>query len=134
MLNVTAVILSAKPCATQVAGLHTLKHISQFSDAVGLLEQRISAVHKVQTSHFFMLDDDDSLPVDYLEVLRECLAAGQPVAYTNELVIHEDGRECLHRRAPWAETDSMQRIRMLHHLVLCDTNAARRACARVPHC
>lgn len=80
------------------------------------------AIDLVDTTHFFFIDDDDDLPDDHLEVLSSCAAAGTALAYTDELV-NGDRRT----RTPYSQQAHLNDPTLLHHLVLCETAAARQA-------
>lgn len=124
----TAVVLSATPKpGLRVPGVETLVHVSRFKDAAGLLEQRLVALQKVKTEWFFFLDDDDTLPPDFLEILELCTSAGTPVAYTNETI-----NGVLRKSAPYSQEAHLKNALFLHHLVVCRTDTALRAAKVIP--
>lgn len=126
-MNVTAVILSPRPIVRRIAGIETLVHVSRFSDAAGLLEQRLAALQKVQTEWFFYLDDDDDLPFNYKDVLARCMTAGTPLAYTNERI-----NDKLRVSAPYSQEAHLRNPLLVHHLAVCKTEAALRAARVIP--
>ena len=101
-----------------------LPHVSAFSDASGLLNARLDAIARVETPHFFFLDDDDELPANFEEVLRECLRADAPLVYTNELV-RENGAEFVRKSLPYSQRLHLADPCLVHHLALCHTATAR---------
>ena len=131
-MSVTAVILSARPVDVQIPGVTVLPWVSQFQDAAGLYAARLAATRAVQTEWFFHLDDDDALPGDFGDVLGECLRARAPLAFTNELLHLLDGRQALRRPGPYRRSIFRERFTHLHHLVVCRTDAAHAAMARIP--
>lgn len=131
-MDVSAVVLSARPVTAEVPGVVVLPYVSIFHDAAGLLEARMAAIRKVRTPYFFFLDDDDALPDDFDRVLALCLGAGAAVAYTNELVRFPDGREVVRRSAPYDRKNWQRSITVIHRLAVCRTDAALRAMEKVP--
>ena len=130
-MDVSAVILSSKPVNRVIPGITVVPHVSVFSDIAALLAARLKAIEKVQTPHFFFLDDDDDLPENYLDVLQHSLDAKAAVAYTNE-VVRESGCELVARSAPYNQALHLQNPMLIHHLALCDTQAAKSIIARIP--
>lgn len=126
-MTVTAVVLSARRYARRWDGIEVLVHRSFISDAAQLQRARFDAALKVRTKHFFYLDDDDDLPVDYLQVLQQCTQAGAPLAYTDELVAGERVS-----RRPYSRAAHLGDPQLVHHLALYRTEAARRAIAALP--
>ena len=133
-LNVTAVILSASRRRVQrrLDGVRVMTHVSRFRDAAGLLDARVAAVQRVETDWFFFLDDDDELPADYLRVIDLCVAAGTPIAYTDEIITRDDRSQTVRRGAPYSEDGFVANSTLIHHLAVCRTEAARRAAAVIP--
>lgn len=127
MTQVSAVVLSLRPFTQEIEGVQVVTHQSQFSDAAGLLTQRLAALEKVQTEWFFFLDDDDSLPPNYLEVLAQCTAVDTPLAYTNEEI---NGK--LRRSTHYSPHAHLQNPLLIHHLAVCKTEAAHKAARVIP--
>ena len=130
-MDVTAVVLSAKPVSLVLPGLTVLAHVSTFDTPAGLLKARYDAIRRVETKHFFFLDDDDALPEDHLAVIQKCVDANAAVAYTNE-VIHTQGAKVLCRSEPYDAERHIQMNVLIHHLALCETSAARAVLEEVP--
>jgi len=126
-MDVSAVILSAEPVTRAIAGVEVVPFVSQFRDAAGLLDARLASLRAVRTRWFFWLDDDDELPEDYADVLRECCAVGTPLAYTDELVA---GR--VRKSEPYSQQAFIRNPLLIHHLAVCETTAARRAATLIP--
>lgn len=131
-MDVTAVVLSAKPVTLEIPGVTVLSHVSTFSDAAGLLAARFAAMHKVRTPHFFFLDDDDELPADYERVIGLCLAKRTALAYTNELVRRVGEPERVRASTHYKHDDWRKSITVVHHLALCEAEAAMRVMRRMP--
>ena len=136
-MDISAVVLSAKPVTTTLPGIAVVGHVSTFSDAAGLLDSRLAALDKVRTEWFFFLDDDDALPPDYLRVLDRCVSAGAPLAYTDELIrmpAYFDGHVPEFRRTsgPYSQEAHLQDALLVHHLAVCNTDAALRAARDIP--
>lgn len=130
-MSVTAVVLSRRPYAIAWPGLEVLVHCSSFSDMRGFLIARFAALRRVRTERFFFLDDDDTLPADYLDVLEECDRTGAALAYTDELVSTIGGDERL-RSAAWSRDLHLAKPLLVHHLAVYRTAAARAAIAQIP--
>ena len=131
-MDISAVVLSAKPVTLEIPGLTVVPHVSRFTEVAGLLDARIAALDKIESEWFFYLDDDDELPPNYLDVLQKCLDTGAAVAYTNELVRHASGAERVRRSGPYSQDAHVDDYAYLHHLVLCRTSTARRAARTIP--
>lgn len=132
-MSVTAVVLSARSYSRRFPGLEVAVHRSVITNAAQMQAARFDAIVKVRTSHFFYLDDDDDLPDDYLDVLRECVDRGAALTYTDELVKRHDGGPAEVRLArPYSQAEHIQHALLVHHLALCETAAARAAVARIP--
>lgn len=131
-MDISAVVLSAKPVTLEIPGITVVPHVSRFGEVAGLLDARIAALDKIDTEWFFYLDDDDELPPNYLDVLRRCIDMGAPLAYTNELVRLPDGTERVRRSGPYSQDAHVHNYTYLHHLVLCRTSTARRAARIIP--
>lgn len=126
-MDISAVVLSAKPVSTTLPGVSVVGHVSTFADAAGLLDARLAALEKVRTEWFFFLDDDDELPPDYLRVLERCVGAGTPLAYTDESI-----NGVRRRSAPYSQGAHLRDALLVHHLAVCRTDAARRAARLIP--
>lgn len=98
-----------------------------FRRASDVQEAWLDALDLVDTPHFFYIDDDDTLPVDYLDVLADCLATGAAVAYTDESV---NGQT--RRAGPYSQEAHLARPTLIHHLALCDTALAREVARTLP--
>lgn len=131
-MSVTAVVLSAKPYMTSWPGLELLVHHSVIRNAADLQRARFEAALQVRTESFFFLDDDDALAPGYLEVLARCEAAAAALTYTDEIVSEADGTRQLVMRHAYDRAEHFRRPLDIHHLVLCDTAAARRSIQRLP--
>lgn len=131
-MNVTAVVLSADDVAPFVPGLQVLVHRSVIRDAAEHQRARFDAARRVETSHFFYLDDDDTLPTDYLDVIGECVAAGGALAYTDELQQHPDGSTSVRRSSPYSRDAHLNDPLLVHHLALYRTADAQRAIEALP--
>jgi len=127
-MNVTALTVSRVPMRRSWRGLHH-RNLSgrRFERASDVQAAWFDAIALVDTPHFFFIDDDDELPADYLSVLSECLEAGSAIAYTDEQV-----GAAVRRRAPYSQEAHLIEPTLVHHLVLCNTEAARAAVARLP--
>lgn len=132
-MSITALTVCNRPYSRQWPGLATAvlggRHIRSAADAQAAW---FDAIGLVETPHFFFLDDDDDLPADYLAVLDRCVAADVAVAYTDEAVQHPDGSRTVRRSRAYSQADHLQAPTLLHHLVLCRTDAARAALQRLP--
>lgn len=136
-MEISAVILSARPVEKQLEGLQVVPHVSRFSDAAGLLEARMAALQRVRTEWFFFLDDDDDLPADYLRVLERCTSTGATLAYTDETIrlpAQLDGKvpEFRRRSAPYSQAAHLRDPLLVHHLAVCRTDVALRAARAIP--
>lgn len=135
-MTITAVILSASPVSMSLpAGVVALNHNEKFTTTKEIHMARRRAVAKVRTNHFFFLDSDDRLPDDAESVLAECLAANTALAYTDELIIPDEGSEeptVVTRRGPYDQAKHAQMPLFVHHLALLQTEAARDALQVVP--
>lgn len=125
MSQVSALVLSARSYDRRFAGLRLVVHRSIITSAADALEARFAAIAKVETEHFFFLDDDDDLPADYLSVIDECLAKRVALAYTDEIQKRHDGGpdEYIHRGPYWRERH-LRHSMLVHHLALCETAQA----------
>ena len=136
-MDISAVVLSARPVTTTLPEIRVVGHVSAFSDAAGLLDARLAALEKVRTEWFFFLDDDDELPADHLRVLERCVSAGAPLAYTDELIrmpAYFDGHvpEFRRKSGPYSQDAHLRDALLVHHLAVCRTDAALRAARIIP--
>lgn len=131
-MDISAVILSARPVDKQIDGVPVVAHVSRFSDAESLLAARMAALQKVKTRWFFFLDDDDDLPAGYLRVLQACVDADAAVAYTHELIRQEGKPEVVRRSEPYSQALHLKTPMLIHHLAVCRTADARSAAAYLP--
>lgn len=131
-MGITAIVLSARPVALEIPGVTVLGHVGTIRNATELYAARLAAVRRVKTPWFFCLDDDDTLPDNYPDLLARCIASEAPLAYTNELLRLNDGREVLRRSAPYDRALWRQTITLVHHLAVCRTDAALQAMERIP--
>lgn len=132
-MSISAVILSAKPCAKQIAGVEVVNHVSQFTEAKGLLKSRLASIRKVKTDWFFWLDDDDDLPGDYLRVLDKCMRVKAPLAFTNEIVTNADGSSHVRKSSRYTQDRHIHNMTLVHHLAVCRTDVALDAMTRIPN-
>lgn len=126
-MSITAVVLTAGSYGTTWPGLEVLVRRQVIRNAAELQAARFNAVLDVRTSHFFYLDDDDTLPAGHLDVLAECKARAAPLAYTDELVGVE-----VRKSAPYSQAAHLADPLLVHHLALYETAEARRAVAQLP--
>lgn len=126
-MNITAVVLSRRRYTRAWPGLTLQVHQQHIRDAAGFQRARFDAIAKVRTERFFFLDDDDELPADYLDVLAECVAAGTPVAYTDQMV-----GDNIRRSGVYSQEAHLRCALLVHHLALYETAAARAAVERLP--
>lgn len=131
--DITAVVLSARDYRPDIHGVQVLAHRSVFKDVAGSLVARLAALDRVRTPWYFFLDDDDELPDDYPQILERCMATDAALSYTRERVIDSVTGETYESfGAPYTPDLHVQRPMLLHHLVVCRTQAARAAAARIP--
>lgn len=126
-MEISAVTLTAKPWPRPILGIRQQYQVGMISSPAQLLEARLRAISRVTTPWFFFLDDTDDLPDNYMQVLQACMDAGTPVAYTNELINGE-----LRRSAPYSQEAHFANPMLVHHLVVCRTEAALRAASVIP--
>ena len=133
MSRFTAVVLSKNPVTSELPGVTVLGRVQKFGKEpiVELHGARLSALAHVTTPYFFYLDDDDSLPDDYLDVLEECASADVALAYTNEIVV-KDGVSEVRRSRPYDQQDHAAHPMLVHHLALMKTSVARHAATLIP--
>lgn len=129
---ITAVVLTAGEYERRFDGIEVLVQRQAIRTPGELLAARFQAILAVRTEHFFFLDDDDDLPDDYLDVLQACVNARCAIAYTDELVRLPDGTESVRKSASYSQTAHLTDPLLAHHLVLCDTDQARRAAVELP--
>lgn len=122
---ITAVVLTTGDYERKFDGVRVLTHKATINSALDHLNARFDAVSRVETEHFFFLDDDDDLPNDYVSVLDECLAARTALAYTDELVVRPGwDTGIVHATQTYDQTLHLLNPQFVHHLALCDTAAA----------
>lgn len=127
-MNITALTVSRQPTGIRFPGLqHRCLHGRHFRSAADVQRAWFDAIALVDTEHFFFIDDDDYLPPNYPEVLERCVAAGAAIAYTDEEV-----NGARRDRAPYSQDAHLQNPLLVHHLVLCSTEAARQVVADLP--
>ena len=131
-MNISAVILSDKPVDRAIDGITVVPFISKFSGPGGLLASRFASIERVKTEWFFMLDDDDDLPDDYIAILEECVAGDEPLAYTSELITNDDGSSSLKVGDYYTEAAFLSNPTLIHHLAVCRTDAALDAMKTLP--
>ncbi len=130
--EVTAVVMSPEPVQIDVPGALVINHVSRFTTVPEYSRQRVAAIRKVRTERFVCIDSDDELPVDFADVLADCMAVAAPLVYTDELV-RQAGRPDTRRQGH--EYDQQKHIRnplLVHHLAVCDTEAAHAALDVLP--
>jgi hypothetical protein len=136
--GITAVVLSANSYVREFPGLHVLVLPGKISDSRELYATRLGAVNKVQTSHFFFLDDDDDLPPDYLEVLRDCLQTNAALCYTDEIIRNPlDGYSFVSKKQEYSQDAHLAFPLLVHHLVLYSTHMTVKELPNMPegnHC
>lgn len=130
--DITAVVLSTAPYSREWPGLCIHTHISKIRNAADHQAARFDSIKRVDTPYWFWLDDDDELPANYMEVLEACIAADADVAYTDELVIGEDGTETIRRGEHYSSESHIHKPTLIHHLALYKTVPAKAAIARTP--
>lgn len=132
-MSVSAVTICRDRFTRRWPGLeHTVLSGRRFSSAADVQRAWFDSIALVRTPWFFWLDDDDELPDDYLQVLERCVSAGAPIAYTDEEIRRPDGSVAVRRAAPYSQAAHLQDPTLLHHLVVCNTAAARLALQRLP--
>lgn len=132
-MSVTAVTICRDRYTRRWSGLeHAVLSGRRFASAADVQRAWFDSIDLVRTPWFFWLDDDDELPAGYLQVIERCVAAGAPLAYTDEEVRSPDGSRTVRRARPYSQDDHLQAPTLLHHLVLCRTDAARAALQRLP--
>lgn len=128
---ITAVTLSRAWCSPRPVGVAHLSQTQEVRDCAGYNEAFYGAIAKVQTPYFFFLDDDDTLPSDYLSVLTECIQANTAVAYTDELR-QSSGGVSTFKSGTYSAQAHIDNPTLLHHLVVCRTDAAQDALRLMP--
>mgnify|MGYP000620804472 CR=1 FL=1 len=130
---ITALTVSDRAYDRCYHGIKTVVHApGGIRDAAQAQAARFDAIAKVDTSHFFFLDDDDDLPPGYEAVLERALAVGKPLVYTDEMVRSAEEGEHVWFRGDYSQAAHLRDRMLVHHLALCDTGAARAAIARLP--
>lgn len=131
-LDVSAVVLSAKPVSIQLEHAKVVPFVSSFQSADDLYAARLASLKEVSSEWMFSLDDDDQVSSNYRSVLEKAIAADQPLAYSNEIIRTPGGKYVISRKEPYSRKRHAQWHLMVHHLVLMKTEAAQRAAERVP--
>lgn len=132
-MDVTAVVLSRDGYRPVIPGVQVLAWRSIFKDVAGSLDARLDALAQVRTGWFFYLDDDDGLPEDYPDILARCMDTDAALSYTRERVIDAvTGQTYESFGAPYTAQLHVSQPMLLHHLVVCRTQAALEAAARIP--
>lgn len=130
-MNVTAVVLSPERAGYKLPGITVLNHASKFSSVAGYNNAMATAVGKVKTDWFFMLNWDDSVPEDYLSVIADCVDGGHAVAYTDEKVVTQNGSK-IRVAGAYSQEEHLRNAFLMHHLVVCKTGPALEAIASTP--
>lgn len=134
-MTLTALVLSPEPVAVPPslpAGVCMLNHCERFTTTEGIHMARRRAMAKVFTEWVFWLDSDDELPPDAASVLEQCIGAGRPLAYTDEIVIHPDGRRQLRRSHAHNLAAHAVSPMLVHHLAVMRTEHALEALEVIP--
>ncbi len=133
-MNVTAVVLTAGGYRRKWPGLQIVVQQQTITNAAEQLAARFGAIRQVRTERFFFLDDDDDLPVDYLDVLSECEKHDAPLVYTDEIVMTRMNAPVgsVLAKGSYSRERHYRNPTLLHHLVLCDTAASLVAIERLP--
>lgn len=133
-MSVTAIVLTAGEYTRRWGDVETVVQRQRITNVGDQLAARFAAIEKVRTTHFFFLDDDDDLPEDHLDVIAECLQCGAPIVYTDELVLTPMNSPVgsVLSKGPYSRDRHYRNPTLLHHLVLCETRAAREAIERLP--
>jgi hypothetical protein len=131
-MTVTAIVPTLTDYKREWPGLEVLVHGQEIRNARDHLEAKFNAIRRVETGHFFFLDDDDDLPADYLSVIDDCLALDKPLVYTDELVTDEDGSERVISSGPYSRDAHYRNAMLVHHLALYRTADAKAAVDSLP--
>lgn len=131
-MNVTALVLSTRPYPRTFGGLRVVTHRATIRTAAQMLDARLAAIRRVETDHFFYLDDDDDLPENYGAVIEKCVAARVPLAYTAEQVTTDAGIVTVRDARPYDRALHLADSLFVHHLALCHTESALNAAERLP--
>lgn len=129
----TAIILSPVHVDTFLPGLQVLNYVSSFDTTGGIHEARRNALQLVTTPYCFFLDSDDELTNNVHDILETCYEANVPICYTDELIREAGRSQYIHRTLPYDQEKHIRNPRMLHHLVVMNTEAARAAEQVIPH-
>lgn len=127
--TITAITLSAKPAERQLSGVAFLNPVQTITNCSEYNAAFYAAISKVKTPYFFFLDDDDTLPDDYLSVLEDCLDENAAIAYTDEFWADSGIRV---KPGAYSADAHARRPNMLHHLVLCHTLTAKSMLCDMP--
>lgn len=125
-------MLSRSDYGGTVPGFELLVHRSIIRNSLEQQVARFNAVLKVRTKWFFFLDDDDKLPQGVEEVVAECQGTGAALAFTDELVVLENGSHSVRRGKPYSQAAHLEDAMLVHHLVVMRTEVAQNAVRRLP--
>lgn len=127
-VKTTALSVCRRPFVLGLPGLeHRCLSGREFKSAADVQAAWLDAIDLVETETFFFIDDDDALPDDYLSVLEECAERGAAVAYTDE-----DVGGTRRARGEYSQARHLADPLLLHHLVLCRTEVARKVASALP--
>lgn len=113
---------------TSPAGCDLLVHRNVIDGPADYYRAWSHAALSVRTTHFFFLDDDDSLEGDVEAHLTRLVDARAGVAYTDE-VVQGDVR----RSAPYSQALHLRNPQLVHHLAVFETKPAQCAILEGPH-
>lgn len=131
-MSVTAIVVARAPYSRPIPGCEVLAvYPGQIATAARWQAVVLAAVGAVETEHLCFINDDDELPVDFGDVLAECLDARAALAYTDEVFRHPD-RDELRRGEPYSQDAHLRNMGLVHHLAVCETAAAQAAAATIP--
>jgi hypothetical protein len=122
---ITAVTISFDVVAERLSVPRVQINDRTFTNAAQVQQAWFDGVALVETPFFFFLDSDDALPVGYEEILARCQDA--PITYTKESVNGE-----VSEPGPYSRESHLTNPLKLHHLVVCHTETAKSAIARLP--
>lgn len=132
-MNITALTICDKPYDRGYHGVQAVVHApGGIRNAAEAQTAWFDAVAKVETEHFFYLDDDDDLPQGYAGVLELAVSSDADLVYTDELVRSPDRPEYLRLAGEYSQAAHLANFMLVHHLAVCRTAAARAAIARLP--
>lgn len=132
MTDFTAIMFSRTPVQRDIPGVIVLNPVQIVNGAAEMHAARLRSLRQVKTRWCFFLDDDDELPADYLDVLQECAAPDQPLAYTNELLAVAGKEPTVLKSAPYTQDAHVLQPMLVHHLALMRTADAQRVAHSLP--